>query len=124
MIAAAIGLIIVLAVMLVLVVLAQDSKSGAMSSNFGATQLMGVKRTGDILEKLTWGFMIAIMVISVSSHFLLGTGTTSAEAPRSANVQKAMEFSQPAAPKQNTAAPAAQGTQPATAPAATDSSQK
>lgn len=119
MIAAAIGLIIVLAVMLVLVVLAQDSKSGAMSSNFGATQLMGVKRTGDILEKLTWGFMIAIMVISVGSHFLLGTGTTSAEAPRSANVQKAMEFSQPA-PKQN-AAPAAQGTQPA---AATDSAQK
>ena len=66
-------LIVVVAVLLILVVLAQNPKGGGLSSQFGGsgtTQLMGVKKTGDLLEKLTWGFAIALLVLSVSTNFI------------------------------------------------------
>ncbi len=65
-------LAIVSAILLVLVVLAQNSKGGGLSSQFGgsgASNLIGVKKTGDVLEKLTWGFAIAIMVFSLATNF-------------------------------------------------------
>ena len=54
---ALIVIIIITAVLLMLVVLAQNPKGGGLSSQFGgsgATQMMGVKKTGDFLEKATW----------------------------------------------------------------------
>ena len=68
-----IALIILFAVLLVLVILAQNSKGGGLTSQFGgssASNIMGVKKTGDLLEKLTWGFIIAIMVLSLSTNFI------------------------------------------------------
>ena len=65
-------LAIISAVLLVLVVLAQNSKGGGLSSQFGgsgASNLIGVKKTGDVLERLTWGFAIAIMVFSLATNF-------------------------------------------------------
>ncbi|SHL97845.1 preprotein translocase subunit SecG [Hymenobacter psychrotolerans] len=105
-------LIIFVCVLLALVVLAQNPKGGGLSSQFGsggAANLMGVKRTGDLLEKLTWGFAIALMVFTLGTHVL--NGTTDAGPGRSINQQKAMETRLPAAP-----APTAPG---AAAPAAT-----
>lgn len=66
-------LIVIVAVLLILVVLAQNPKGGGLSSQFGGSgtsQLMGVKKTGDLLEKLTWGFAIALLVLSVSTNFI------------------------------------------------------
>ncbi|WP_420318768.1 preprotein translocase subunit SecG [Ekhidna sp.] len=66
-------LIVIVAVLLILVVLAQNPKGGGLSSQFGGsgtTQLMGVKKTGDLLEKLTWGFAIALLILSVSTNFI------------------------------------------------------
>ncbi len=66
-------LIVIVAVLLILVVLAQNPKGGGLSSQFGGsgtTQLMGVKKTGDLLEKLTWGLAIALLVLSVSTNFI------------------------------------------------------
>jgi preprotein translocase subunit SecG len=68
-----IGVIIFTAVLLVLVVLAQNSKGGGLSNQFGgsgASNIIGVKKTGDLLEKLTWGFVITIMVLSLSTNFV------------------------------------------------------
>jgi preprotein translocase subunit SecG len=65
-------LAIVSAILLVLVVLAQNSKGGGLSGQFGgssASNIMGVKKTGDLLERLTWGFAIAIMVFSLATNF-------------------------------------------------------
>jgi preprotein translocase subunit SecG len=98
MIYALTAVIAILAVLMILIVLAQDSKSGALSSNFGASQLMGVKRTTDLLEKLTWGFMIGIMVLTMGSKFLQG-GDADEDAPGSLNVEKAKSVTVPAAPK-------------------------
>lgn len=66
-----ISLVIISAILLVLVVLAQNSKGGGLSSQFGgsgASNLIGVKKTGDLLERLTWGFAIAIMVFSLATN--------------------------------------------------------
>ena len=68
-----ISLIILFAVLLVLVILAQNSKGGGLTSQFGgssASNIIGVKKTGDLLEKLTWGFIIAIMVLALSTNLL------------------------------------------------------
>jgi len=68
------GLILVISVLLVLIILAQNSKGGGLSSQFGGSstsQIIGVKRTGDLLEKLTWGFAIAILALSLSANKLL-----------------------------------------------------
>lgn len=68
-----IGIIIFIAFLLVLVVLAQNSKGGGLSNLAGgssASNIIGVKKTGDLLEKLTWGFIIAIMVLSLSTNLI------------------------------------------------------
>ncbi|NOS91081.1 MAG: preprotein translocase subunit SecG [Cyclobacteriaceae bacterium] len=64
-------LAIISSVLLVLVVLAQNSKGGGLTSGFGgsgASNLIGVKKTGDVLERLTWGFAVAIMVFSLATN--------------------------------------------------------
>lgn len=61
-----VALIILASILLAFVVLIQNPKGGGLASNFaGSNNLMGVKRTGDILEKGTWILIIAIMVISL-----------------------------------------------------------
>jgi preprotein translocase subunit SecG len=68
-----ISLIIFFAVLLVLVILAQNSKGGGLTSQFGgssASNIIGVKKTGDLLEKLTWGFIISIFVLSLATNFI------------------------------------------------------
>ena len=68
-----ISLIILFAVLLVLVILAQNSKGGGLTSQFGgssASNIIGVKKTGDLLEKLTWGFIVAIVVLILSTNFV------------------------------------------------------
>jgi preprotein translocase subunit SecG len=67
-----ISLSIVSAILLVLVVLAQNSKGGGLSGQFGgsaASNLIGVKKTGDVLERLTWGLAIAIIAFSLATNF-------------------------------------------------------
>lgn len=86
-------LAIVSSVLLVLVVLAQNSKGGGLSSQFGgsgASNLIGVKKTGDVLERLTWGFAIAIMVFSLATNFTAPTpGVTNDEILERAKQQQA-----------------------------------
>ena len=68
-----VGIILFVAVLLVLVVLAQNSKGGGLSNQFGgsgASNIIGVKKTGDLLEKLTWGFVIIIMVLALSTNLV------------------------------------------------------
>jgi preprotein translocase subunit SecG len=68
-----ISAIVFFAVLLVLVILAQNSKGGGLTSQFGgsaASNIIGVKKTGDLLEKLTWGFIIAIIALSLSTNFV------------------------------------------------------
>src|SRR3954467_14850743 len=81
---ALISIIIFICVLLVLVVLSQNSKGGGLSGQFGgagASQLMGVKRTGDLLEKLTWGFAIALVVLTLSVTLVMKPAEVEVEEP-------------------------------------------
>lgn len=124
---ALISIIIFICVLLVLVVLSQNSKGGGLSNQFGggSSNLIGVRRTGDLLEKLTWGFAIALVVLSLSTNLILDAGSSSLQ-PRSVNQERASQQSTaPAtAPATPQAIPNAGGSVPGTnnaAPAATDS---
>ena len=101
-----ISLAIVSAVLLVLVVLAQNSKGGGLSGQFGgsaASNLIGVKKTGDVLERLTWGLAIAIIAFSLATNFTTpNTAVSTDELFEKANEQQAA----PALPKAQPAAPA------------------
>ena len=66
-------LIFIVAILLVLVVLVQNSKGGGLSANFTSTgQNMGVRKTADFLEKSTWFLAVALLVFSVAASASLG----------------------------------------------------
>ena len=47
-------------IVLVLIILIQNPKGGGLSSGFSSSNnIMGVQRTGDFLEKGTWGLAIS-----------------------------------------------------------------
>ena len=57
---------IFVSVVLVLIILIQNPKGGGLSSGLSSSNnIMGVQRTGDILEKGTWGLAIGIMIIAI-----------------------------------------------------------
>ena len=119
MFTALIILILVVCFLLALVVLAQNPKGGGISSQFsagGAASMMGVKRTGDLLEKLTWGFAIGLVVLSLGSHILTSTGGGPV---RSVNQERALQTKLPAPSAPTGPAPAAApgANMPATTPA-------
>lgn len=59
-------LIIVVCILLILVVLVQNSKGGGIQSQFGAaTQIMGVKRGTEFIEKATWGLAMVLILLSI-----------------------------------------------------------
>lgn len=64
-----ISIILILCVLLILVVMVQNPKGG-LSGEFGgsASQMMGVKKTTDLLEKLTYGFMFAIALLATYAN--------------------------------------------------------
>ncbi len=96
---ALISIIVFICVLLILVVLAQNPKGGGLSSQFGGStsQLMGVKRTGDLLEKLTWGFAIALVVLTLGTHMMVSSANESAVGS-SINEERARQSNTPGAP--------------------------
>ena len=64
-------LIILASIVLAFVVLIQNSKGGGLASNFASSnQVMGVRKTADVLEKTTWGLAAGIMVLCFVCAFL------------------------------------------------------
>ncbi len=61
-------LIFVVCVLLILIVLVQNSKGGGLASNFAASnQVMGVRKTTDFLEKATWILAGSLLILSILS---------------------------------------------------------
>ena len=59
-------LIFIVCILLVLIVLVQNSKGGGLASNFQAsTQIMGVRKTADFLEKTTWILAGALLILAI-----------------------------------------------------------
>ncbi len=58
-------LAIIVCLLLGLFILIQNPKGGGLASGFTGSNVMGVQRTGDFLEKGTWVLTIALMVIAL-----------------------------------------------------------
>lgn len=85
-----ISLIIIVSFLLVLVILAQNPKGG-LSSQFGgsgASNLIGVKKTTDLLENITWSLAIGLFVLSLSMNFLTDNTNQGFTSP---NIERAQE---------------------------------
>ncbi len=65
-------LIFIACVLLILIVLVQNSKGGGLASNFSSSnQFMGVRKTTDFLEKSTWTLAISLLVLSLLSIIVI-----------------------------------------------------
>jgi preprotein translocase subunit SecG len=56
--------IVIVCVLLSLVVMVQNAKGGGLASGFvSSTQIMGVQKTTDLIEKLTWGLALGLVAL-------------------------------------------------------------
>ena len=69
--------IVIAALLMIGIVLIQESQGGGLSSNFAASnQIMGVRKTTDFIEKATWGLAAAMVVLSVICAYVAPSAGT------------------------------------------------
>jgi len=86
-------------ILLILVVLVQNSKGGGLDSSFGsANQLGGAAQSTETIEKATWTLAGTIVVLSLAST-MMGTGSSSA------SIETNIKAQEPAPMNVNTPAP-------------------
>lgn len=82
-------LVVIASIFMCLVVLIQESKGGGLASGFASgNQLMGVRKTTDVIEKLTWALAIAMVVFSIASVYTIPAAGSDASVMESAAVQQ------------------------------------
>ena len=110
-------LIFIVCVLLILIVLVQNSKGGGLASNFqSAGQVMGVRKTADFLEKATWSLAGVLLFLAIVGTAFIPRNQAGEEQSRvQKQIENAVDPNQ--IPNFPTSAPAAA----TTAPAATDS---
>ncbi|MCG8340695.1 MAG: preprotein translocase subunit SecG [Cytophagales bacterium] len=87
-------LIIITAILLILIVSIQNVKGGGLSSQLGGAstnQLIGVKKTSDLLEQITWGLAITIFVLTLATSLYIDSGQNEGKMPSSPNIERAQE---------------------------------
>ena len=106
-------LIVIAAIMMIAIVLIQESKGGGLSTGFaGGNAVLGVRKTTDFIEKATWGLAIAMVVISIGCAYV---------APQAAGESSVMEnVENPTTNPNNLPGFGASQTKDAAAPAAKD----
>lgn len=64
-------LIVIASLLMIGIVLIQESKGGGLSSNFSAAnQLAGVRKTTDFIEKATWSLAGFMVVLSIACAYV------------------------------------------------------
>ena len=70
-------LIVIAALLMIGIVLIQESKGGGLASNFSSSnQIMGVRKTTDFIEKTTWGLAAAMVILSVICAYTAPTAAS------------------------------------------------
>ena len=71
-------LIVIAALLMIGIVLIQESKGGGLASQFSTyNQIGGVRKTTDFIEKTTWGLAAAMVVLSVACAYVAPGASTS-----------------------------------------------
>lgn len=66
-------LIILVCLFLILVVLVQNPKGNGLAAGFTniGNQVMGARKSGDVMEKATWYSVVTLLVLSLASGFFI-----------------------------------------------------
>ena len=68
-------LIVIAAILMVGIVLIQESKGGGLASSFASyNQIGGVRKTTDFIEKTTWGLAAFMVVVSIICAYVAPRG--------------------------------------------------
>lgn len=89
-------LILIVAGLLILAVLVQNSKKEGLGNAYlggavGTSQLIGVKKTSDLLEQITWGLVVSLFVLSLFAPFFMYKTDRSGISLTSPNVDRIRE---------------------------------
>jgi preprotein translocase subunit SecG len=69
--------VLIVCILMILIVLVQNSKGGGLAANFqSSNQFMGVRRTTDFLEKATWTLAVALMLFCVIGSIVIPRADT------------------------------------------------
>ena len=90
-------LILIIAGLLILAVLMQNSKKEGLGNVYfggdtGSSQLMGVKKTSDLLEQITWGLVIAMFSLTLATSLFINKANRSDTLSPSPNIERAQEY--------------------------------
>ena len=89
-------LILISSVLLVLVVLVQNSKGGGLASGFASSnQVLGVRKTTDFLEKATWGLAGFLLISCIVITAFIPRGKVVSGSEVLENVGAPMNMSMP-----------------------------
>ena len=70
-------LIVFAALLMIGIVLIQESKGGGLASNFSSSNaIMGVRKTTDFIEKATWSLAAIMVVLSIVCAYVAPSATT------------------------------------------------
>lgn len=108
-------LLIIICVALGLFVLVQNPKGGGLATGGSGSNMFGVQRTGDVLEKGTWVLLTLIVVLTLSITTIAKSGGSSTG--EASKIQEHLD-------KTPTPSPIGGRTAPAAAPATGDTSKK
>jgi preprotein translocase subunit SecG len=85
-------LVILACVLIIMVVLVQNSKGGGLAANFtSAGQSMGVRKTADFLEKSTWTLGVAIVVLCLAATASIPRGEVAKESVIKSSIERAQD---------------------------------
>jgi preprotein translocase subunit SecG len=89
-------LILITAGLLILAVLVQNSKKEGLGNVYirgdaGAGQLVGVKKTSDLLEQVTWGLVIALFSLTLATSTCLDKENRPGTLTSSPNIERARD---------------------------------
>lgn len=70
-------LMVLASLLMCFIVLIQNSKGGGLAAGFSTSNaILGVRKTTDVLEKLTWGLAIFMVVMSITAAYTIPSGKT------------------------------------------------
>jgi preprotein translocase subunit SecG len=86
-------IIVIVSILMIGIVLIQESKGGGLASNFSSgNQVLGVRKTTDIVEKTTWSLAAIMVVLSIACAYV---------APKASTEQSVFEGATPQTEKTN-----------------------
>ena len=90
-------LVVIVCVLLAVVVLIQNPKGGGFNSTMGGVsqQLLGARRSTDVVEKLTWGFAVGLIVLCLSTSFFVNKGKVATKEVLPKSEVEQMQMNQP-----------------------------